>query len=447
MGDDSHNPVSEWSLGDLKRKVAALEAAGPGAPGEGVTDHGLLTGLEDDDHPQYLTGAEGDAAYAAAGHNHDAAYAALAHDHDADYAPLAHDHDADYSALGHGHPFTDITGTATDAQIPATIARDSEVTAAIAAHEGAANPHPTYLTQAEADALYEPEGSYAAASHAHAGEDITSGTIAEARIHSSIARDTEVATAVSDHAALADPHTGYVLESLFDANTILKADSDNTPAALTMGASTILARLAAGNIVAATPAQLRTLLDVPTTGEAILDVLIDAKGDLIVGTAADTPGKLTVGGTNGHVLTIDSAEATGLKWAAAGAGSAPAASTTAGGPVSVTTTAEITLATVSLTTTAARKYLINASVRFLKDTGTTTRAVTLRLRRTNNAGAILTESGGASSAVASSPFGAALTYVDTPGAGSPFVWKLYGINFASSTISAALISFNVVELA
>lgn len=51
-----------------------------------------------------------------------------------------------------------------------------------------------------------------------------------------------------------------VLKSLFDANTVLKADADDTPAALTMGASTILARLAAGNIVAATPAELRTLL-------------------------------------------------------------------------------------------------------------------------------------------------------------------------------------------
>jgi hypothetical protein len=40
----------------------------------------------------------------------------------------------------------------------------------------------------------------------------------------------------------------------------------------------------------------------------------DAKGDLIVGTGADTFAKLTVG-TNGHTLVADSAEATGLKWA------------------------------------------------------------------------------------------------------------------------------------
>ena len=47
---------------------------------------------------------------------------------------------------------------------------------------------------------------------------------------------------------------------------------------------------------------------------------IDAKGDLIVGTGADTFSKLTAG-TNGYLLTADSAEATGLKWAAAAGGS------------------------------------------------------------------------------------------------------------------------------
>ena len=46
---------------------------------------------------------------------------------------------------------------------------------------------------------------------------------------------------------------------------------------------------------------------------------IDAKGDLVVGTGADTFSKLTVG-TNGYLLTADSAEATGLKWAAPSGG-------------------------------------------------------------------------------------------------------------------------------
>jgi hypothetical protein len=46
---------------------------------------------------------------------------------------------------------------------------------------------------------------------------------------------------------------------------------------------------------------------------------IDAKGDLVVGTGADTFSRLAVG-TDTYVLTADSAEATGLKWAAASGG-------------------------------------------------------------------------------------------------------------------------------
>jgi len=42
--------------------------------------------------------------------------------------------------------------------------------------------------------------------------------------------------------------------------------------------------------------------------------LIDAKGDLVVGTAADTPGILSVG-TNGQMLVADSAAAGGVSWA------------------------------------------------------------------------------------------------------------------------------------
>jgi len=56
--------------------------------------------------------------------------------------------------------------------------------------------------------------------------------------------------------------------------------------------------------------------------DAILESLIDAKGDLIAGSAADTPARLAVG-TNGQVLTADSAEATGVKWATGGGGGWP----------------------------------------------------------------------------------------------------------------------------
>ena len=60
---------------------------------------------------------------------------------------------------------------------------------------------------------------------------------------------------------------------------------------------------------------------------AIQNAIVDAKGDLIVATAADTPARLAVG-TNGQILTADSTAATGIKWADSSAGSLTLLSTT-----------------------------------------------------------------------------------------------------------------------
>ena len=52
---------------------------------------------------------------------------------------------------------------------------------------------------------------------------------------------------------------------------------------------------------------------------AIQNTIVDAKGDLISATAADTPARLAVG-TNGQVLTADSTASTGIKWATPSSG-------------------------------------------------------------------------------------------------------------------------------
>ena len=55
--------------------------------GAGVSDHGALTGLADDDHTQYHTDARGDARYALTGHNHSGTYATAEHNHSGTYEP------------------------------------------------------------------------------------------------------------------------------------------------------------------------------------------------------------------------------------------------------------------------------------------------------------------------------------------------------------------------
>jgi len=55
---------------------------------------------------------------------------------------------------------------------------------------------------------------------------------------------------------------------------------------------------------------------VATANAAIPATVVDAKGDLIAATAADAVTRVAVG-TNGQILTADSTEAAGIKWAAA----------------------------------------------------------------------------------------------------------------------------------
>jgi hypothetical protein len=51
-------------------------------------------------------------------------------------------------------------------------------------------------------------------------------------------------------------------------------------------------------------------------GAAIAKSIVDAKGDLIAGTADNTVARLASSASNGDLLTVDTSTATGLKWAA-----------------------------------------------------------------------------------------------------------------------------------
>ena len=73
---------------------------------------------------------------------------------------------------------------------------------------------------------------------------------------------------------------------------------------------------------------------------AIQNAIVDAKGDLIAATAADTPARLAVG-TNGQVLTADSTAGTGLAWTtiASGAYTQIATGTLSGASVTISSIA------------------------------------------------------------------------------------------------------------
>jgi hypothetical protein len=87
---------------------------------------------------------------------------------------------------------------------------------------------------------------------------------------------------------------------------------------------------------------------------AIQNAIVDAKGDLIAATAADTPARLAVG-ANDTVLTADSTAATGLKWAAVSAGGMTLLN--AGGTALTTSTVTVNVTTTGYT--SLKIYLKN----------------------------------------------------------------------------------------
>lgn len=76
-------------------------------------------------------------------------------------------------------------------------------------------------------------------------------------VDSCLIKDGSVADSLKLGGSLA---SSYTLKSLFDAYSILYADTDNTPVALTVAASRFVGRKAAGGIAAMTVAEAKTLL-------------------------------------------------------------------------------------------------------------------------------------------------------------------------------------------
>jgi hypothetical protein len=130
---------------------------------------------------------------------------------------------------------------------------------------------------------------------------------------------------VTAHAAAADPHTGYVLESLLDAKgDLIAASADNTPIKLTVGAddTILMADAAAASglkwVASASPSAVGTAAatgtaDTFTRGDHVHahetahlahDTLWDAAGDLVQGTGLDTAAKLAITVPAANILNV-----------------------------------------------------------------------------------------------------------------------------------------------
>jgi hypothetical protein len=108
---------------------------------------------------------------------------------------------SEFAEAAHTHSGGEITaGTVAESRIDPAIARDSEILPTVLAGDGSGSTLDADLLDGKDSA------EFAAAAHNHSGNEITSGSVAEARIDSSIARDSEVDSKITDHAAIADAH-------------------------------------------------------------------------------------------------------------------------------------------------------------------------------------------------------------------------------------------------
>lgn len=87
---------------------------------------------------------------------------------------------------------------------------------------------------------------------------------------------------------------------------------------------------------------------------AIAKSLVDAKGDLIVGSANDSVARLAVGATNGHVLKVNSAATNGIEW---GAVPEPSSNWTL-----ITSGRSTTGSSVSLSVSGYNKYIVHFGI-------------------------------------------------------------------------------------
>tara|TARA_R110002020_G_C16237733_1_gene768896 strand:- start:130 stop:630 length:501 start_codon:yes stop_codon:yes gene_type:complete len=124
------------------------------------------------------------------------------------------------------------------------------------------------------------------------------------------------ATSFTDGGVLLGSGTGAITAMAALANgAIVVGDGTTDPVALAaFSSSTGTLNVASGGTGTASLTANGVLIGNNTS--AVTAVALATKGQLLVGDGTGNPQALPVGATADHVLTVDSGEATGMKWAA-----------------------------------------------------------------------------------------------------------------------------------
>jgi chemotaxis protein histidine kinase CheA len=296
-----------------------------------------------------------------------------------------------------------ILGSATAASTSAASAATSATSAATSA-TSASNSATASATSATASATSATaaatSATSAAASATAAATSATSAAASESAAATSATSASTSASSASTSASSSLTSANSASTSATSSATSATASATSASAAATSAASastsaSSAATSASSASTSATSAATSATSAAASAASAAAAVAasFDAKGDLLAGTGAGAFDQVTVAATNGYILTVNSATATGLEWAAANAGDITAV--TAGTGLSGGGTSGAV--TVSLDTSSV--YVVPTQTgntgKFLTTDGTTSSwgVVDALPSQTGNAGKFLTTDG------------------------------------------------------
>jgi hypothetical protein len=235
-----------------------------------------------------------------------------------------------------------ILGSATAAATSAASAATSAASAATSASSASTSASSALTSANSASASATAAATSATSAAASATAAATSATSAAAdatTAANSVASIAAYATTASNSASAAATSATSAAASATAAATSATSAAASATAAATSATSAAASATAAATSAASAATSASSALTSANSAAAVLAgaiqaSIIDAKGDLIVGSAADTAARLAAASTNGYVLSVNSATATGLEWIANDTGDITAVS--AGTGISVT---------------------------------------------------------------------------------------------------------------